>query len=425
MLVRPAHARPAHGDGALAVTLEVVLHVDDQVQCSPRERCVLWHDGVALGLLSAGCHGLDPKLIPFVGPALAGEAPSRLVFVTAEGATVKLGGKLSGIPDAESGRSLDAQMLAEVGVEVGDPLKMVKAAGGEAHAVLPFVERQLQQTLEGAVFELAASGIPAANIQNCHDALLEKLQGVAQLEAWGVRAVAIELLKLVFAQQTSPESAPGATAIADPLDVLGPPAAEPPPVGMPLGPPPQAGWSGGPLPHAVTANEMAMGVGTPAPAPAPRSRSRAPMIVATVFGLLLVAVVVVGAHLYNEMQNDEPTSTRKPNPKKAKRVKWRGRSTYRCSKGNKKISNIKASFSEGVAIQASGSCRLSLINVSIEAPVVIQARNDAQVYVIGGAITGTTHSIEVAGDARVTMKKAARLRGALNKTGNGRVLRTK
>ncbi len=425
MLVRPAHTRPAHADGALAVALEVALSANETVQCGPNESCVLWHDGVALGLLASGSHNLDRSLMPFVEPALAGTM-SKLIFVSTRGSTVKLGNKLSGIPDAETGRSLDAQMLAEVEVEVVEPLKMAKAAGGQAEEVLPFVERQLQQTLERAVFELAASGIPAANVQNCQDAMLDKMHGVAQLEAWGIRAVAIELLKLIFDQQASPESAPGATAIADSLEVLESP---PDPVTHPVANGGQAAWAAGAVQPgpvaAASVGAMAMGA-QPMPS---RSQSRAPrrggMLVLMILGLLLVAAVVVGGHLYNEMQSDEQPATRKPNPKKAKRVRWQGRSTYRCSKGNKKISNVSASLGQGVAIMATGRCRLSLINVNIEAPVVIQARNDAQVYVIGGSITGTTHSIDVAGDAKVTMKKAARLRGPLSKTGNGRVLRAK
>lgn len=82
-------------------------------------------------------------------------------------------------------------------------------------------------------------------------------------------------------------------------------------------------------------------------------------------------------------------------------AKWDGKSPLSCG-GNDEVTieGVTAKL-EGVAVNAAGSCKLTLKNVDITAPSGIHAGGNAIVTVTGGSITATDLAVQALGNAQV------------------------
>jgi len=82
---------------------------------------------------------------------------------------------------------------------------------------------------------------------------------------------------------------------------------------------------------------------------------------------------------------------------------WDGTSTFVCA-GNTHavLTGQTVTLAATPAIQASANCQLTLLNMNITAPVVIEAQANAHVTVTGGSLNGAQNSIVAGGNSRVT-----------------------
>jgi len=143
-------------------------------------------------------------------------------------------------------------------------------------------------------------------------------------------------------------------------------------------------------------------------------------IISVVALLILIAVAV---YVWWAWQDSNAGSSSSASPGSAKTVSWSGKSTYTCMSGSNKIEGVTAKLKKGEAVKAMGNCALFLVDVDIQAPVAIKAMGNAKVTVIGGRITGTKHSVDAGGNAKVTLKQGAKVKGPFKKQANAKVLR--
>jgi hypothetical protein len=86
---------------------------------------------------------------------------------------------------------------------------------------------------------------------------------------------------------------------------------------------------------------------------------------------------------------------------------WDGTSTFECA-GNTSttLSNGTFALTTSPAIRASSNCQLTLNNMNVTAPVVIEASGNARVTVLNGIIAGSEKSITASGNASVNVTGA-------------------
>lgn len=100
---------------------------------------------------------------------------------------------------------------------------------------------------------------------------------------------------------------------------------------------------------------------------------------------------------------------------------WDGVSTFECA-GNTvtTLSNQAATVTASPAIRTRANCRLTLMNMNITAPVVIDAQANSQVTVVGGSLSGSQNSIVAAGNAQVNVTGAT-VTGPVQRSGLAQV----
>jgi hypothetical protein len=100
---------------------------------------------------------------------------------------------------------------------------------------------------------------------------------------------------------------------------------------------------------------------------------------------------------------------------------WNGSAPLVCA-GNDEItaSDIKATFTSGSAINASGNCKVTCKSCVIRAPQGIQASGNAQVVLVGGSVEGET-SISASANAKVDVRGDAKVVGSVAKSGNATI----
>jgi hypothetical protein len=119
---------------------------------------------------------------------------------------------------------------------------------------------------------------------------------------------------------------------------------------------------------------------------------------------MLLAVVGIGLYLYyyeGILDKNAPVPV-----KEATAASWDGKSTFICD-GNDSLtlSGVQATLST-TAIVASGNCKLTLEQMNITAPVVIEAGSNAKVSIKQSTLTGTTTSIDASGNSTVTSQES-------------------
>ncbi len=138
--------------------------------------------------------------------------------------------------------------------------------------------------------------------------------------------------------------------------------------------------------------------------------------------LLVILVTFAGIGIYVWLQmNPSGSGAAAAAPGGGSAASWDGKSTFACGgNDNVRIEGVTASLSAGPAIKATGNCRLELVDVTVSAPVAIDAGMNAKVAVRGGSITGTTTAIVAGVNAEVAIL-GAKVTGKTQTSANGKV----
>lgn len=129
-----------------------------------------------------------------------------------------------------------------------------------------------------------------------------------------------------------------------------------------------------------------------------------------VLGGLLLVVVVVVVLFGGSMMAFRSASVDVPEGVDAMPVvvaggasDWDGSAPFVCQGSQKKtISGVTAKLTEGPAVLAQGSCELTIVDSTIEAPVALELTGSAKVTMQGGAITGSDVAIQAGGASKST-----------------------
>jgi hypothetical protein len=99
---------------------------------------------------------------------------------------------------------------------------------------------------------------------------------------------------------------------------------------------------------------------------------------------------------------------------------WTGSKPLSCG-GNDvyNLSGVKATFTSGIAIDASGNCKVTCKDCTLKAPTVVQSGGNAQITLVGGSVEGDT-SIVANGNGKVDVKGTS-VSGKIDKSGNGTI----
>ena len=112
-----------------------------------------------------------------------------------------------------------------------------------------------------------------------------------------------------------------------------------------------------------------------------------------------------------------------PKAKGPEIVEWDGASQYTCG-GSKvvEIHNAKAELAKGAAIKVQGSCQLTLVDVTVKAPIALEVGGNAKAILEGKtALEGSEFAIKINGNgvveshgAKITGEKKVSANGAFN-----------
>lgn len=100
---------------------------------------------------------------------------------------------------------------------------------------------------------------------------------------------------------------------------------------------------------------------------------------------------------------------------------WSGSGTFECGAAqNLTLSGMTVTMTTGPAIRASGACHLTLINMTISAPTVIESAGSAVVTLQGGTLTGSQSAIEASGGSQVVVNGAT-VTGTVHRNGGASI----
>jgi hypothetical protein len=100
---------------------------------------------------------------------------------------------------------------------------------------------------------------------------------------------------------------------------------------------------------------------------------------------------------------------------------WDGSSTFECGGNDHPILTGQiATLAASPAIRTRANCHLTLENMNITAPVVIDAQGNSRVTVTGGTLNGSQNSITAGANARVDVTGAT-VTGPVQRSGNAQV----
>lgn len=122
-------------------------------------------------------------------------------------------------------------------------------------------------------------------------------------------------------------------------------------------------------------------------------------------GCVVVGLVVVGAlGLGFWIWREAKTGTAAAEHKAKEVAAWDGKSELSCGGSDEiTIEKVHAKLDKGTAITAGANCKLTLIDVEIDAPIAIQAGGSAKITIKGGSLTGKEAAIKALGNADVTL----------------------
>jgi hypothetical protein len=129
-----------------------------------------------------------------------------------------------------------------------------------------------------------------------------------------------------------------------------------------------------------------------------------------ILGVVVLALAGLGFYIWSEAKSGSSAATtpNKATSGDAEDVVWDGKSEFSCGGSkNVRIKGVTAKLDSGTAINASGGCRVELVNCDITAPVGIQALANAVVVVKGGKVNGKDAAAKALGNAKVTFEGTA------------------
>ncbi len=101
---------------------------------------------------------------------------------------------------------------------------------------------------------------------------------------------------------------------------------------------------------------------------------------------------------------------------------WNGKEPLDCD-GNDQIevSGVKATFTSGAAIVASGNCHLTCKDCILKAPVAVRASANAEVILLNGAIEGTDSALTASDNSKIDVRGNATVVGTTKQTSNAKI----
>jgi hypothetical protein len=135
-----------------------------------------------------------------------------------------------------------------------------------------------------------------------------------------------------------------------------------------------------------------------------------------IMGLLLICAVIFGIYLF---YSGALTGTT-PLSKNAVAAQWDGKATFTC-RGNESLilSGVSAALNV-TAIEATGNCKLTLTQMILIAPTVIEAKGNATVLIQRSTLNGTTATINASANAVVSLSET-QLSGPTKKSGTASI----
>jgi hypothetical protein len=134
----------------------------------------------------------------------------------------------------------------------------------------------------------------------------------------------------------------------------------------------------------------------------------------------LVALVSLGGWIYYKITGHKNAAMAAMDDDDDDDDDWTGSKPLSCG-GNDvvNVSGVKATFTSGIAIDASGNCKVTCKNCTLKAPTAVQAGGNAQITLVGGSVEGDT-SIVASGNGKVDVQGAT-VTGPTNKSANGTI----
>jgi hypothetical protein len=97
---------------------------------------------------------------------------------------------------------------------------------------------------------------------------------------------------------------------------------------------------------------------------------------------------------------------------------WSGSAPLVCSGVDDiSVSGIKANFTSGSVINASGNCKVTCKDCALKAPMGIQASGNAQIVLVGGSLEGDP-AINASANAKVDVKGNGKVTGPVSSSAN-------
>lgn len=118
----------------------------------------------------------------------------------------------------------------------------------------------------------------------------------------------------------------------------------------------------------------------------------------------LITMLVVGGTIWY-IKHSVKKALSEPSKSAVAAAAWDGKSPLSCSGSDEvTVKGVTAKLT-APAITASGSCKLTLVDVNLTAPTGIEANGNAVVTVQGGSITATNFAVKALGGAKVHLDK--------------------
>ncbi len=127
------------------------------------------------------------------------------------------------------------------------------------------------------------------------------------------------------------------------------------------------------------------------------------IIMGVVVIVAILGAIGMGIYIYLESKKTSNSDDTAESDSKKKEASWDGSEPFSC-KGNEKpkLEGVKAKLDKGVAVTASGNCKLELIDVEIDAPTGIVAEGNAIITVKGGNVTGKDFAAKTSANGQIT-----------------------
>jgi len=129
------------------------------------------------------------------------------------------------------------------------------------------------------------------------------------------------------------------------------------------------------------------------------------------FGVAVIALVVTtGGWAWHRLRGDDDDI-------------WDGTEPLACD-GNDEfdVAGIKATFTAGAALIASGNCHVTCKDCALKAPIAVQASGNAQIILVNGSAEGTEASISASDNARVEVRGNASIIGSTKQVANAKIV---